>query len=128
LKQLIRDYANGLPKVRGDKTELQQVVLNMISNACDAMPDGGEFVIKTGFSKDEKKVIMEYSDSGRGIEKETLDRIFDPFFTTKEVGKGVGLGLSVSYGIIKNHKGEITVDSEYGKGTRFRIFLPALRS
>jgi signal transduction histidine kinase len=126
--QLIRDYANGLPKVRGDKTELQQVVLNMISNACDAMPDGSEFVIKTGFSKDKNKVIMEYSDSGIGIEKENLDRIFDPFFTTKEVGKGVGLGLSVSYGIIKNHEGEITVDSEYGKGTRFRIFLPALRS
>ncbi|MBI5195643.1 MAG: PAS domain S-box protein [Nitrospirae bacterium] len=117
-------YTEDLPNVAGKTTELQQVILNMITNARDAMPDGGELTIKTGYSEDKNNVIMEFIDNGIGIEQENLTKIFDPFFTTKKMGRGVGLGLSVSYGIIKNHNGEIIVESEPGKGSKFKIFLP----
>ncbi|MBI4838887.1 MAG: PAS domain S-box protein [Nitrospirae bacterium] len=117
-------YTEELPNIPGKTTELQQVILNMITNARDAMPDGGELTIKTEYSEDKNNVIMEFNDNGMGIEQENLTKIFDPFFTTKKTGHGVGLGLSVSYGIIKNHNGEIVVESEPGKGSRFKIFLP----
>jgi PAS domain S-box-containing protein len=121
--QIIKEYADDLPEILGDKTELQQVVLNMITNAKDAIHDGGKVILKTGVSKD-NKVIMECIDNGRGIEKDSLSKIFDPFFTTKKAGEGVGLGLSLSYGIVKKHKGEILVESEPGKGTRFTVSFP----
>ncbi len=116
-----------LPLIRGDKTELQQVVLNMITNALDAMNEGGNYLITTDVNEGSNKVIMNFIDDGVGIAEEDLNKIFDPFFTTKKEGEGTGLGLSVSYGIIKNHGGEITVDSEPGKGTRFSIYLPAVK-
>jgi PAS domain S-box-containing protein len=126
--QLIREYKDTLPKVNGEKTELQQVILNMITNAIDAMTDDGEFTIRTDISKDRNKVIMEFIDNGAGIEKEYLGKIFDPFQTTKRPGKGTGLGLSVSYKIIEKHGGNISVESEPGKGTKFTIYLPAVKS
>ena len=113
-----------VPKVAGDKTMLQQVFANLITNACHAMPQGGELRIATRRSNG--RVEIEISDTGVGIKKEHLSRIFDPFFTTKE-RNGTGLGLAVSHSIIKRHGGEISVESEPGKGSTFRISLPALR-
>ena len=113
-----------VPKVAGDKTMLQQVLVNLITNACQAMPKGGEIRITT--RKSDGRVEIEISDTGVGIKKEHLSRIFDPFFTTKE-RNGTGLGLAVSHSIIKRHGGEITVESELGRGSTFRIVLPALR-
>lgn len=126
--QIIKEYEDALPMVKGDMTALQQVVLNMVSNAGDAMPDGGRLIIKTKVSADNKNVVMEFIDNGAGIHKNDLKKIFDPFFTTKRPGKGVGLGLSVSHTIIQKHGGEITVESKPGQGTKFRISLPAVRS
>ncbi|GBE04577.1 sensor protein ZraS [bacterium BMS3Abin10] len=124
--QLVREYKDGLPRVMGNKTELQQVILNILMNAYDAMSDDGRLVVRTGVSRDKKEVIMEFIDNGVGIPGENLKRVFDPFFTTKEPGKGVGLGLSISYGIIKNHGGNIVVESGNRKGATFRVFLPAV--
>lgn len=126
--QLNRKYEEKLPLIKGEKTELQQVFLNMNTNACDALSPGGELTIKTGISEDGNDVIMEFIDNGTGIEKEKLGRIFDPFYTTKRPGKGTGLGLSVSYSIIEKHGGSISVESEPGKGTRFSICLPAVKA
>ncbi|MFC1553468.1 PAS domain S-box protein [candidate division KSB1 bacterium] len=125
--------------VRADKNQLDQVLTNISINAKDAMPDGGDLKFKTeNVFLDEKfiqrnpdltegdYVKLTISDSGSGMTKEVKENIFEPFFTTKEVGKGTGLGLATVYGIIKNHKGHITVDSLPGKGTTFDIFLPVL--
>lgn len=102
--------------------QIQQVLLNIILNAKDAMPDGGELGIKT-FAED-GNFIIEISDTGKGIKKQDIPKIFDPFFTTKDVGKGTGLGLSICYGIINAHKGKISVSSNIGVGTIFTIKLP----
>lgn len=126
--RIIREYENDLPKVKGEKTGLQQVVLNMVTNACDALPWHGTLTIKTGSSSDKSSVAMEFIDNGEGIEKENLNKIFDPFFTTKRPGKGTGLGLSVSYGIVEKHNGTISVESELGKGSRFIISLPIAKA
>ncbi len=122
--EVIRDYAADLLTVNGDRSQLQQVVLNMITNACDAMPEGGKLVITTKNSEDENESIIEFIDNGMGIERENLPKIFDPFFTTKGPGKGVGLGLSISHGIIKEHNGEILVESQPGQGAKFTVILP----
>lgn len=106
----------------GQGERLQQVFINIILNALDAMPKGGRLRIDLG-QKDEEAVVT-IADSGVGIKKEHLPRIFDPFFTTKGVGKGTGLGLSISYAIIKEHDGRIEVESEVGRGTSFFIYLP----
>jgi signal transduction histidine kinase len=114
-----------LPPVVGNANALQQVFLNLLINARDAMPDGGTIAISTessGFH-----VFVKFADSGSGIESHHLDRIFMPFFTTKEEGRGTGLGLSICRKIISEHKGEIKVESEIGKGTTFTIFLPMRR-
>ena len=115
----------GLPKARGSFRNLQQVLLNMFLNAIHAMPEGGMITVESHLEGDWLK--MDIVDTGSGIEKKNLERIFDPFFTTKEVGRGTGLGLSVSYGIIEKMGGRITVASEVGEGTTFSIFLPVWR-
>ncbi len=125
--QLIKEYEDNLPSVYVEKTELQQVILNMITNALDAMTEGGTLNIKTS-SRDNKNIIMEFIDNGSGIEKDKLDKIFDPFYTTKRPGKGTGLGLSVSYKIIEKHEGKISAESEPGQGTKFKISLPAAKT
>jgi two-component system, NtrC family, sensor kinase len=102
--------------------QLQQVFINIILNAIDAMPDGGTLKIEL-FSKN-KTAIIKITDTGTGIKEQYLPNIFDPFFTTKGVGKGTGLGLSISYAIIKEHEGQITVDSTPGKGSVFTINIP----
>ncbi|MRR59345.1 MAG: hybrid sensor histidine kinase/response regulator, partial [Deltaproteobacteria bacterium] len=120
-----------------DSGQVDQILMNLVTNARDAMPDGGTLTITTGsdfleeefFGTLEKGkagyyAILTIADTGMGMDEETRERIFDPFFTTKEVGKGTGLGLSMVYGIVKQHEGYITVDSEQGKGTAVRIYLP----
>ncbi len=109
--------------ILGQGERLQQVFINIILNALDAMPRGGKLKIDL-WQKDGEAVIA-IADSGHGIKKEHLPRIFDPFFTTKGVGKGTGLGLSISYAIIKDHEGRIEVESELGKGSTFTIYLPS---
>jgi signal transduction histidine kinase len=105
-----------------DITGIKQVLVNIILNAIDAMPQGGNLTIST--KKEEEYLIISISDTGYGIPEEDLKRIFEPFFTTKPLGKGTGLGLSVSYGIIKNHRGDIIVKSRIGVGSTFIIRIP----
>jgi len=118
------DLATDLPVVRGNRQALQQVFINLLTNAVHAMPSGGELLIRAAGGGD-RKIVITVRDTGSGIAEEHLPYIFDPFFTTKKVGKGTGLGLAVSHGIIKKHGGIITVDSSPGKGSTFTIVLPA---
>jgi len=121
--EIIRDYAGDLPKLVTDGNQLQQVLLNIINNGVDAIEGKpGEIRIKTLFQKNNIKISI--SDNGCGMGTEQMEKIFMPFYTTKEVGRGTGLGLSVSYGIIKSLKGTIEVDSTAGGGTTFTITFP----
>lgn len=124
---LENDFLVGLPRVYGDANRLEQVFLNLLTNACHSMDKGGRLFIKTYVSDDRSSICIEISDTGCGILKEDLNKIFDPFFTTKRPGKGTGLGLSVSYRIIRDHGGTIEVDSKAGKGTVFTVYLPTIR-
>jgi PAS domain S-box-containing protein len=121
--ELRKEFAPALLPVIGNKSLLQQVFSNMILNACNAMPDGGSLTVVTQATK--AGVEIQFSDTGCGISPEHLPKIFDPFFTTMPVGKGVGLGLSISYSIIQQHQGTIEVRSVVGKGTTFTVRLPA---
>ena len=118
-----RQYDHSLRKLRTDDNQLQQVILNMINNAGDAIGDNAG-TIKIATSSRGKNVIVSISDTGCGMTQEQLEKVFLPFFTTKEVGKGTGLGLSVSYGIIRGLGGEIEVESAKDHGTTFRLVLP----
>jgi PAS domain S-box-containing protein len=133
------DLAPNLNPVKVDSGQVEQVAMNLVVNARDAMPEGGRITIKTEnvtLDKDVCKTIPESSpgefvrvlveDTGVGMKKEIIDKIFEPFFTTKKTGKGTGLGLSVVYGIVKQHDGWINVYSEPGQGTTFKIYLPAV--
>ena len=117
------EIAPAIPKIRGALRHLQQVFLNLFLNAIHAMPDGGELTVKAKLYSDEF-IKIEVKDTGVGIKAEDLAKIFDPFFTTKGVGRGTGLGLSVTYAIVKEHGGYIEVDSEVGKGSTFYVYLP----
>ncbi len=118
-----------LPLIKGSGTRLEQVVINLVTNAKDAMHGGGTLKISTSEFEDggRKFARLSISDTGNGIDKEHLPRIFDPFFTTKESSKGTGLGLSISYGIVKEHAGDITVETS-PQGTTFSITIPAMKS
>ncbi len=115
-----------LPAVYGNAGKLQQVFINLFLNARDAMPGGGELKIQTAMN--DSMVIVDIQDTGVGISEENIKRIYDPFFTTKGMGKGTGLGLAVTYGIVQDHGGHIFVDSSPGKGTHFRLKLPTRKS
>jgi signal transduction histidine kinase len=123
--------------VNGDPNQIEQVIMNLLVNAKDAMPDGGLITISTRLTSVKgdmlniptyimpgRYVNLSISDTGTGIPDEILNKIFDPFFTTKEKGKGTGLGLATVYGIVKDHKGYIDVQSDIGKGTTFDIYFP----
>ena len=123
--QVNRKLQQELPSVLGSSNKLQQVFLNLFLNARDAMPSGGTVEVRT--TSYNGSVEVEIKDTGAGISRENLNRIFDPFFTTKPTGRGTGLGLSVSYGIVKEHSGKLDVRSTPGKGTSFRLEFPAAR-
>lgn len=120
--EIILKISEGLPPVNGDEGKLQQAVIALASNAIDAMPDGGSLTFR--LSQQSRQIVLEIEDTGIGISAEDMPKIFEPFFTTKEVGKGTGLGLAVSYGIVTEHRGKLAVRSNLGKGTTFTIYLP----
>jgi PAS domain S-box-containing protein len=123
--QVVRNLDADLPAVLGSNNRLQQVFLNLFLNAKDAMPSGGMLEVRS--TANNGTVEIEITDTGMGIQRDHLNRVFDPFFTTKATGRGTGLGLSVSYGIIKEHAGKIEVRSTPGKGASFRMEFPAVR-
>lgn len=120
------DLADNLPFIKGNFHKLQQVFLNLATNAYQAMEHGGTLTIKTYYKKDSNRVGAEISDQGPGINQEDLGKIFDPYFTTKSQGEGTGLGLSITYGIVQEHHGDIDIKSEIGKGTTFVLSFPVL--
>ena len=122
---VIRNFGDGLPLMLGSSSKLQQVFLNLFMNARDAMPSGGMLEVRT-YARN-GSVEVEVTDTGMGIRPENLHRVFDPFFTTKASGRGTGLGLSVSYGIVKEHAGKMEVRSTPEKGTSFRLEFPVAR-
>jgi PAS domain S-box-containing protein len=115
-----------LPDIVGSEDQLQQVFMNVVSNAVEAMSatKDGSLSVETSYSKKDDKIIARFKDSGAGVPEENMSKLFEPFFTTKKKGKGVGLGLSVAYGIVKEHGGSVYVNSKPGKGTTFKISLP----
>jgi signal transduction histidine kinase len=119
-----REDVSPLPQVIADSNQLQQVFVNLVVNAIQAMHEGGMLTIRSSLGKD-GYVRVSIQDTGYGIPPENLEKLFTPFFTTKETGKGVGLGLAVSHGIIERHGGRIEVQTEVGKGSTFTIYLPA---
>jgi two-component system NtrC family sensor kinase len=121
--ELVRRYDNDAPEAYANAGKLQQVFTNLILNARDAIPDGGRIIVSTGTAED-GSLLVEITDTGIGIAPENVAKIYDPFYTTKGVGQGTGLGLAVSYGIVQEHAGRISVDSTPGQGTTFRITLP----
>ncbi len=117
-------FEGSLPLMMVDKMQIQQVLVNLIKNSIDAISDKGEIKISARKCTGDEAVELKVADNGCGIDRENLSKLFTPFFTTKEMGKGTGLGLAIAYGVIKMHLGNITVDSEPGKGTTFTISLP----
>jgi len=128
---------NPIPTIEGDPNQLEQIIMNLMVNARDAMPDGGLITVRTAVADIGNNIpniparldagryaVLTISDTGCGIPKDIINRIFDPFFTTKEKGKGTGLGLASVYGIVKDHKGYVSVQSEVGKGTSFDVYFP----
>lgn len=115
-----------LPDLLGSEDQLQQVFMNLVSNAAEAMEvtSGGTLSIETRHLLREDKLLINFEDTGPGIPEENIPKLFEPFFTTKKKGKGVGLGLSVVYGIIQEHEGSIYVKSKVGQGTTFQVKLP----
>ena len=101
--------------------------MNLMINACHAIKDGGMVEVSSGYSEKDRAIVVQVRDTGGGIAHDVIDRIWDPFFTTKEVGKGVGLGLALSYNIVKRHGGEISVKSTVSEGSQFTVLLPVRR-
>ena len=122
--QIITQLGNDLPSVVIDPSQVQRVFINMIVNAAEAMNGNGQLTVSTKRDAVGGCIEISFTDTGMGIKEENLEKIFDPFFTTKETGHGVGLGLAISFGIIKEHGGTISVESEVGKGTTFIVRLP----
>lgn len=130
-------FHNSLPTVEADATQMEQVLMNFCVNARDAMPEGGKLIIETDVAllteeyvrkhmgaKPGSYVVLSVTDSGIGMDKETMEKVFEPFFTTKEEGKSTGLGLAMVYGVVKNHGGHVRVYSEPGYGSTFKVYLP----
>jgi signal transduction histidine kinase len=118
------DMPNNLPVMMVDKDQIKQMILNLVGNGIDAIAHGGEVSIKAHLMPGGDSVAIEVRDNGVGIPDENLSKLFTPFFTTKEMGKGTGLGLAIAYGIVKMHSGDISAQSQEGKGTTFTVCLP----
>jgi len=117
------NFAKDLGKIESDRGQLQQVFLNILNNALQAMKDGDTLSVST-FERDEESVGVTIQDTGHGMPEETMKHIFEPFFTTKTAGRGTGLGLSITYGLVKKLGGDVDVQSKVGAGTRFTVYLP----
>jgi signal transduction histidine kinase len=124
------DLDPNLPDLVGSEDQLQQVFMNLISNAAEAVEagGGGRLNIETNYALGDDTLVVDFRDSGIGIPEENISKLFEPFFTTKKKGKGVGLGLSVAYGIIQEHGGSINVKSKEGEGTTFHVKFPLKRA
>ncbi|MBI4659007.1 MAG: cache domain-containing protein [Verrucomicrobia bacterium] len=122
--EVVQDFDPNLPPVFMDPSQIQQVFMNLLINAAEAMAGGGKLTLSTRFDPAGKTVEVDFTDTGHGIREEDLERVFDPFFTTKEVGHGTGLGLAISFGIVKEHQGTISVESAVGQGATFIVRLP----
>ncbi|MBP7692447.1 MAG: HAMP domain-containing histidine kinase, partial [Anaerolineales bacterium] len=119
---VVTELTPDLPSLQCDRNQLVQVLINLLTNARDAMPEGGEITVQT--SADAGRLYLRVSDTGAGIPDSIRPKLFDPFFTTKPIGKGTGLGLSIVAGIVRAYGGEISVDSAVGRGTTFSIHFP----
>jgi len=122
--RLFTDIRNGLPTMMLDKDQIKQMLVNLVGNGIDAIPNGGAVTVRAYLKPHDAAVAIEVADNGVGIAEENLSKLFTPFFTTKEMGKGTGLGLAIAYGIVKMHSGDISAQSEEGKGTTFTVCLP----
>jgi signal transduction histidine kinase len=126
--ELKTDLRADLPRTLLDPEQMRQAFINILENAIEAMPNGGRLEVGTMLTPDGKAIAVRFADTGTGIPEENLERIFDPFFTTKQIGKGTGLGLAIVYGIVKMHRGAISVDSRVGVGSTFTLTLPVIES
>jgi two-component system NtrC family sensor kinase len=126
--EIHKAFDPSLPPVSGDPVQLKEVFLNIVSNAGEAMPEGGKVTVSSKFNSGGGKIEVSIHDTGHGVSPENLNKIFMPFFTTKQIGQGTGLGLAIAYGIVKMHRGSIDVESRKGAGTTFLVKLPVLRS
>ena len=124
--QIVRNFDSELPRIQADPSQLVQVFVNLLNNSAEAMPEGGTITLETRRMDHQQSVEIAVTDTGGGIPEQNLGKLFNPFFTTKPLGKGTGLGLSIVYGIIKMHRGQISVKSQLGTGTTFTITLPVL--
>ena len=124
--EIHKEYIENVPKVEAFGGQLNQVFMNILDNAVGAIKDKGDIWIRINLDSTKTKLLMEIEDNGIGMDEETTRKVFNPFFTTKPVGQGTGLGMSITYKIIKNHQGEIDVTSQEGKGTKFTIKLPLI--
>jgi len=122
--KVIKKLEPNLPHIKIDTSKIKQVIWNLMINSAEAMPEGGKITLAARFSEDKKNIVIEITDTGKGIPQENINKLFDPFFTTKESGSG--LGLAVSYGIIQQHQGHIKASSRVGQGTTFTVTLPII--
>ena len=124
--EVLREFAGELPTIQADRQQLRQVFLNLLTNASDAMPEGGELTVRVALDgSSAAAVALEFADSGKGIAAENLERIWDPFFTTKPEGKGTGLGLAICRRIVEEHGGTVEIKSQAGRGTTVKMVFPA---
>jgi len=126
--QVMTEFHNPLPAIHADRQQLRQVFLNLMTNASDAMPEGGQLTVRVQVNEPEERVVVEFADSGEGIAENQLKRIWQPFYTSKPEGKGTGLGLPICSRIIEEHGGEISLQSKLGRGTTVRVALPIANS
>jgi signal transduction histidine kinase len=126
--EVVTEFADSLPAIHADRQQLRQVFLNLMTNASDAMPEGGCLTVRGNADLALERVLVEFVDSGEGIAENNLKKIWQPFYTSKPEGKGTGLGLPICSRIVEEHGGEITLQSKVGKGTTVRVALPIANS
>ena len=126
--QVMTEFHNPLPAIHADRQQLRQVFLNLMTNASDAMPEGGQLMMRVQVDEPDERIVIEFADSGEGIAENQLKKIWQPFYTSKPEGKGTGLGLPICSRIIEEHGGEISLQSKLGRGTTVRVALPIANS